>query len=121
EELIDRTRIALPAEMDAGDDRGPGVDVDRQEARAPDQGIDQRALPRLDLPDHGDSAGVTLAGLDQLVQGGDGLTVEHRPKLGCELESGRRDFCQLPAKSILSDRHVTLTIGAGIPRTLITR
>jgi hypothetical protein len=105
--------------MHAGYHCGPGIDVGREKAGAPYQRINERALACLDPSDHSDFAGVTLTISHQLVQRGDGIIVEHRPKLGCQPESGRRNLRQLPAKDILNVLHRILTIGAGIPRTFI--
>ncbi len=54
-----RTRRAV-AEVHRSDDGGPGIDVGRQEIRALGQRIDEGALARLDLADHGDAAEALL-------------------------------------------------------------
>ena len=51
-----RLRLARHTEMQLGDDRGPGIDVGRQEARLLEQDVDERAFSRLDLADDGNAA-----------------------------------------------------------------
>jgi hypothetical protein len=119
EELVDRPGIGRLAEMQIRDHRGPGIDIRRQEAGALNQGVDQRALAGLDLPDHRDPAGETLSVLHQFVQGE--RVIEHRPKLGRQPIGVRRDLPQFLTQLISSVRLGTLVINAKHSPALGTR
>ena len=100
-------RRPVVAEVQRSDDRGPRIDVGREQVGALREGVDEGTLAGLDLADHGDPAGLLLKDAPRLRHDRQGVRIDRDLEPLGELEQAPAHLLERRADATLQSRAVT--------------